>query len=70
MQLPQEAAAATFSSSSSSYIGLGKVLDKHLCFHAACSLGVLDAAADAELALAAVNSAMREHHRYAGLGCV
>ncbi|WIA19728.1 hypothetical protein OEZ85_005654 [Tetradesmus obliquus] len=64
-QLSQEAAAATFSSSSSSssYIALGKVLDKHLCFHAACSLGVLDAAADAELALAAVNSAMRETHR-------
>jgi hypothetical protein len=59
----QAAAAATFHSSTTNYKVLGNALDKHLCFHAECSLAVLDAAADAGLALAAVNAAMRETHR-------
>jgi hypothetical protein len=57
--------AATFSSSSTNYIALGEALDKQLCFHQACSLAVLDAAADGELALAAFNVAVREAHRCA-----
>jgi hypothetical protein len=57
------AMAATFSSSSIDYITLGKTLDKQLCFYGACSLAVLAGAADAELALAAVNIALREAHR-------
>lgn len=63
-QLPLQSTPHNSSSSmSSAHIELGEALDKQLCFHGSCSLAVLQPGTDAELALAAVNTAMREMHR-------
>lgn len=50
---------------------LGKALDRHLCFWSRCSLAVCGGVEDAELALAAVATAMRETHRWgqAAINC-
>jgi hypothetical protein len=52
------------------HIALGEALDKQLCFWGAASVAVLRGGGPGglEVALAAVTVAMRETHRWVGLG--